>query len=89
MTQNTRVAFIRHLLKNERAIEPSPDFSYKALVKSRQDYDAMYKRSINDPEKFWNQMALEHLDWFKLWDTVEEYDFFPKHRTPATSTAPR
>ena len=76
MTQNTRVAFIRHLLKNERAIEPSPDFSYKALVKSRQDYDAMYKRSIDDPEKFWNQMALEHLDWFKLWDTVEEYDFF-------------
>ena len=52
MTQNTRVAFIRHLLKNERAIEPSPDFSYKALVKSRQDYDAMYKRSIDDPEKF-------------------------------------
>ena len=35
----------------------------------------MYRRSIEDPEAFWAQMAAEHLDWFKLWDAVEEYDF--------------
>lgn len=75
MKKNTRTAFIRHMLENERSIEPSPEFSYKALIKSRQDYDGMYQRSIDDPETFWAQMAEEHIDWFKPWDAVEEYDF--------------
>lgn len=72
---NTRNAFIRQLLENERSIEASPEFSYKALIKSRQDYDELYHRSVEDPEAFWAQMAEEHLDWFKEWDAVEEYDF--------------
>ena len=75
MKKNTRAAFIRHMLENEHTIEPTPEFSYKALIRSRQDYDEMYRRSIEDPEAFWAQMAAEHLDWFKLWDAVEEYDF--------------
>lgn len=75
MNRNTRNAFIRQMLQNETSIEPSPEFSYNALIKSRQDYDAMYSRSIADPEAFWADMATEHLDWFKPWDAVEEYDF--------------
>ena len=75
MKKNTRTAFIRHMLENERSIEPSPEFSYKALIKSRQDYDEMYQRSIEEPEEFWAEMADEHIDWFKPWDAVEEYDF--------------
>ena len=43
MEQNTRAAFIRQMLKDESMIEPSPEFSYKALVKSRQDYDELYR----------------------------------------------
>ena len=69
MKKNTRAAFIRHMLENEHTIEPTPEFSYKALIRSRQDYDEMYRRSIEDPEAFWAQMAAEHLDWFKHWDT--------------------
>lgn len=75
MKKNTRTAFIRHMLENEHSIEPSPEFSYKALIKSRQDYDEMYQRSIEEPEEFWAEMADEHIDWFKPWDAVEEYDF--------------
>lgn len=75
MNRNTRNAFIRQMLQNETSIEPSHEFSYNALIKSRQDYDAMYSRSIADPEAFWADMATEHLDWFKPWDAVEEYDF--------------
>ena len=55
MNRNTRNAFIRQMLQNETSIEPSPEFSYNALIKSRQDYDAMYSRSIADPEAFWVQ----------------------------------
>ena len=58
MNRNTRNAFIRQMLQNETSIEPSPEFSYNALIKSRQDYDAMYSRSIADPEAFWADMAL-------------------------------
>ena len=75
MEQNTRAAFIRQMLKDESMIEPSPEFSYKALVKSRQDYDELYRRSIDEPEAFWGQMARETLDWYRPWDAVEEYDF--------------
>ena len=41
MNRNTRNAFIRQMLQNETSIEPSPEFSYNALIKSRQDYDAI------------------------------------------------
>lgn len=75
MEHNTRAAFIRQMLKDESTIEPSPEFSYKALVKSRQDYDELYRRSIDEPEAFWGQMARETLDWYRPWDAVEEYDF--------------
>ena len=51
MNRNTRNAFIRQMLQNETSIEPSTrNSSYNALIKSRQDYDAMYSRSIADPE---------------------------------------
>jgi hypothetical protein len=31
--------------------------SAKALVKSRAEYDAMYKRSVEDPVGFWSDQA--------------------------------
>lgn len=52
MSQNTRTAFIRQMLEDREAIAPSPDFSYKARLKSRRDYDELYRRSLEDPEGF-------------------------------------
>lgn len=75
MKSNTRAAFIRQLLENEPVIEPPANFSHKANVKSRHDYDALYRASIEDPNKFWGNMAQQTLDWFEPWDAVEEYDF--------------
>jgi acetyl-CoA synthetase len=34
-----------------------------------QDYDALYQRSIADPQGFWAERA-EELEWFQKWDTV-------------------
>jgi acetyl-CoA synthetase len=39
------------------------------------EYEQLYKRSVNDPEKFWAEMAEQNLTWFKKWDKVLEYDF--------------
>ncbi len=54
--------------------EPNPDFKAKAYVKSVEDYEKMYKESIEDPEGFWSNMA-ENISWSKKWDKVCEYDF--------------
>jgi acetyl-CoA synthetase len=56
------------------AFPPPKDFSAKARVKSMAEYEEMYKKSIEDPNGFWAEQA-EALDWYKKWDTVEEYDF--------------
>ncbi|TLM78915.1 MAG: acetate--CoA ligase [Actinobacteria bacterium] len=47
----------------------------RAWIKSMDDYQAMYDRSVEDPEGFWAEMAEEHLYWHKKWDTVLEYEF--------------
>lgn len=60
----------------KRVFNPSKEFVDKALLKSEADYEKMYKRSIDDPNGFWGEMAEKHIDWFKKWDgPVEKYDF--------------
>jgi acetyl-CoA synthetase len=39
------------------------------------EYEQLYKRSIDEPEKFWAEMADKNLTWFKKWDKVLDYDF--------------
>ena len=51
------------------------DLQAKAHVKSIEQYEEMYKRSIEDPQGFWGQMAEENLEFFKKWDTVLDYDW--------------
>ncbi len=50
-----------------------PEFSAKAHIKSLDEYEALYKQSIEDPEKFWAGVASE-LHWFKPWDKVLEWN---------------
>jgi acetyl-CoA synthetase len=38
-------------------------------------YQAMYQRSITEPESFWAEQAQAFLDWSKPWDKVLEYDY--------------
>jgi acetyl-CoA synthetase len=46
-----------------------------ALVSSFEEYKALYDRSINDPDRFWGEMATEHLDWMKPFEKVRDEDF--------------
>ena len=54
---------------------PSKAFSKNAIVSSEKKYKEMYKRSVEDPKGFWADMAGEHLDWFKKWNSVVQRDF--------------
>jgi acetyl-CoA synthetase len=42
-------------------------------------YEAMYKRSIEDPEGFWAEQAESFLTWDKTWDTVLDWDYHKGH----------
>ena len=61
-------------LRENRVFPPSPEFSAQAHIKSLAQYEALYKRSIEDPEGFWADAAKE-LHWFKTWDKVIEGNF--------------
>ena len=57
-----------------QVIPPSPDFAAAAHVKSFDQYEAMYKESIEDPDKFWAEIAGE-FEWKKKWDRVRDFTF--------------
>ncbi len=66
---------IEVLSTEKRTFPPSKEFSQKAHIKSMKEYEQLYKRSVDDPEKFWAEMAEKNLTWYKKWDKVLEYDF--------------
>ena len=53
---------------------PSAEFSANAHVKSLEEYQEIYDRSVSDPETFWAEQA-ERLSWFEKWNTVREWDY--------------
>ncbi len=60
-------------LRENRVFPPPEEFSAKAHIKSLEEYEALYKQSIEDPEKFWAGVASD-LHWFKPWDKVLEWN---------------
>lgn len=61
------------VLRESRVFPPSDEFSKHAYIKSLEEYEALYQRSIDDPEGFWADAARE-LHWFKPWDRVLEWN---------------
>jgi acetyl-CoA synthetase len=58
-----------------RTFPPSKEFSAKAHIKSMAEYEKLYKKSVEDPEGFWGEMAEKNLTWYRKWDKVLEYNF--------------
>ncbi len=65
--------FIYSILKENRVFYPSEDFVRKAHIKSMKEYSKIYKKSIENPEAFWAEKALQ-LHWDKKWDVVFRND---------------
>ena len=47
---------------------------YPYQIKSYEDYKTQYQKSVNTPEKFWEEIA-ENFQWKKKWDNVLRWDF--------------
>jgi len=41
----------------------------------KQEYQALYKTSIENPEKFWGEQAEKFIHWNTKWQTVQQGDF--------------
>jgi acetyl-CoA synthetase len=65
---------IESLMTETRIFKPSPAAAATAHIKSMDEYKAIYKRSIEDPEGFWGERAEELITWDKKWDTVLDAD---------------
>jgi acetyl-CoA synthetase len=72
MSESPQAAAIESSLQENRLFPPLPEFSARAWIKSRQQYDQLYRQSIDQPEVFWGNAAKE-LHWFKSWDKVLEW----------------
>ena len=60
-------------LRENRLFPPSPEFSARAHIQSIEQYEGLYKQSIEDPEAFWANVAND-LHWFKKWDRVLDWN---------------
>jgi acetyl-CoA synthetase len=65
---------ITSMMEEKRVFKPSKELSQQAYIKSMAQYNKIYRKSIDNPEGFWGEMA-EQLDWFKKWDKVLVQDF--------------
>src|SRR6267143_6222690 len=64
---------IDSFLQEDRKFECPQHFSEKAHVKTLEEYEHLYKESVEQPEKFWAGIA-DELHWFKKWDRVLEWN---------------
>ena len=62
---------VESLLREDRVFAPPPEFAAKARVGSVEEYEAIYRQSVEEPEAFWAEAAGE-LEWFAPWEKVLE-----------------
>ena len=44
-------------------------------IKNLEEYYKVYRKSIREPELFWEEIAEEHFNWYKKWDKVLSWNF--------------
>jgi len=63
------------MMEETRVFPPPQEIVDRAYIKNMDDYQKMYKRSLDDPEGFWGEQAEEFIDWYKKWDKVWDWSF--------------
>lgn len=61
-------------MSKEKVYPVSEETQSRAHIQ-KEEYQAMYKASIEEPEQFWTKKAEEFISWFQPWETVMEQDF--------------
>ncbi|AKF10119.1 acetate--CoA ligase [Sandaracinus amylolyticus] len=58
-------ASIQSVSRESRIFAPQDEFARQARVSSREGYEELYRRSVDDPDAFWLEIATEDFHWFK------------------------
>ncbi len=66
VTQNTNLS---STLRENRVFPPPAEFAAKAHIGSLAEYEALYKKSVEEPDAFWADAA-SNLEWFAPWSQV-------------------
>ncbi|UVK98024.1 acetate--CoA ligase [Pseudomonas sp. B21-048] len=53
---------------------PKADAVRRAAQLSQDDYQRLYRQSVEHPSTFWAEQATRFLDWSAPWQTVQRYD---------------
>jgi acetyl-CoA synthetase len=64
---------LKSSLRENRVFPPPAEFSARAHIRSLEEYEAMYRRSVDEPDAFWAEAA-ESLDWMERWTRVLDWD---------------
>jgi len=64
------------ILHENRRFSPPDNFKKNSRLGSSEEYQAMYRESISDPDSFWSGIA-DELHWFRKWDRVLNEDEAP------------
>ncbi len=75
MAEETPGKGFEHLAGEGLVIQPPAELAANAQIPDMASYQAMYARSIEDPDGFWAEMATEHLDWMTPFDSVRSGGF--------------
>ncbi len=60
---------------SEFPLHPVPEHWRKTAWIDKDRYREMYLQSIEQPDEFWTEQALNFLTWDRPWQTVSSYDF--------------
>ncbi|RMG86819.1 MAG: acetate--CoA ligase [Candidatus Dadabacteria bacterium] len=64
------------MAENTQEIYPVPEeFRKRAYIKSREEYERLYKESLENSDAFWARVAEEQVTWFKKWDQVQDWKY--------------
>jgi acetyl-CoA synthetase len=65
---------IKSLSIEDRVFEIPKNVQSSAYINSMDQYEKMYRESLDQPDQFWAKVADEFLTFDKKWDTVFEWD---------------
>ena len=73
MSEQKGQAAIDSVLREDRVFPPPESFAAEAFVPSREHYNELYRRSVQDPVQFWGEMAAR-LRWSRPWQRVLDWE---------------
>ncbi|GAB4254161.1 MULTISPECIES: acetate--CoA ligase [Deferrisoma] len=64
------------MAEHTQEVYPVPEeFRKRAYIKSREEYERLYKESLENNDAFWARVAEEQVTWFKKWDQVQDWKY--------------